>query len=185
MDYSKVKSAIEGLLFAVGDEGIELKQISSVLELDVEVVKDIIFDMKADYKREVRGMQIVEYADSYQLATLPAHAKYFERLASSPKNSTLSQAALETLAIIAYKQPITRVDIEEIRGVQSDRAIKTLVMKELIKEIGRKEAIGRPILYGTTKDFLDYFGLKSLEALPKLAEQIEIKDEDEDIYLFS
>lgn len=185
MDYSKIKSAIEGLLFAVGDEGIDLKQLASILEEDTETIKDIIYDMQADYKRETRGLQIVQFADSFQLATLPIHAEYFERLASSPTSSTLSQAALETLAIIAYKQPITRVDIEEIRGVQSDRAIKTLVMKELIKEIGRKEAIGRPILYGTTKEFLDYFGLKGLDGLPKLVEQIEFDDDDEDIFLFS
>ncbi len=183
LDYNKVKSVIEGLLFAVGDDGIDEKQIAEIVELDVETINDIIHDMQGDYKRESRGIRITQIADSYQLTTLPEHAKYFERLMYSPNNSTLSQASLETLGIIAYKQPITKADIEEIRGVQSERAIKTLISKELIKEVGRLDAIGRPILYGTTKEFLDYFGLKGLKELPPLAEQIEIRD-DEEISLF-
>lgn len=184
LDYNKIKSVIEGLLFAVGDEGIELKQLAAIIEIDIDTVNDLIHDMQGDFKREKRGIQIVQLADSYQLTTLPEHAKYFERLATSPNNSTLSQAALETLGIVAYKQPITKADIEEIRGVQSERALKTLLNKELIKEVGRMDAIGRPILYGTTKEFLDYFGLKNLNELPPLAEQIEIH-EDEDYSLFS
>lgn len=112
-------------------------------------------------------MQLVRIAGHYQLATLSEHAPYFEKLAYSPARASLSQAALETLAIVAYRQPITRVEIEEIRGVKSERAIHTLVNKELIEEKGRAEAIGRPILYGTTKSFLDYFGLGSLADLPQ------------------
>ncbi|MGD9678069.1 MAG: SMC-Scp complex subunit ScpB [Vulcanibacillus sp.] len=179
MDYNKVKSVIEGLLFAVGDEGIDLKQLATIIELDVEIVNDLIHDMQGDFKREKRGIQIVQLADSYQLTTLPEHIKYFERLATSPNNSTLSQAALETLGIIAYKQPVTKSDIEEIRGVQSERALKTLLNKELIKEVGRLDTIGRPIVYGTTRNFLDYFGLKTLSELPPLSEQIEICEEEE------
>lgn len=114
-----------------------------------------------------RGLQLVRIAGHYQLATLSEHAPYFEKLAYSPARASLSQAALETLAIVAYRQPITRVEIEEIRGVKSERAIHTLVNKELIEEKGRAEAIGRPILYGTTKSFLDYFGLGSLADLPQ------------------
>ncbi|OEF97247.1 SMC-Scp complex subunit ScpB [Vulcanibacillus modesticaldus] len=185
MDYEKIKSIIEGLLFVVGDEGIDKKQLASIVGIDTETVEDVIYDMIEDYKREHRGIQIVQIVDTYQLTTLPEHAEYFERLATSPTHSSLSQAALETLAIIAYKQPITKAEIDDIRGVKSDRAIKTLINKRLIKEVGRMDAIGRPILFGTTKEFLDYFGLKNLEELPPPTEQIELEEDDEDLYLFS
>ncbi|MFD2611964.1 SMC-Scp complex subunit ScpB [Paenibacillus gansuensis] len=167
MNYQQLKSIIEGLLFVSGDEGIDAKQIAEVTEQDVRVITDILQDMKTDFAKEQRGMQIIEIAGAYQLTTLPAHAPYFERLAFQPQRGTLSQASLETLAIIAYKQPITRVEIEEIRGVKSDRALQTLTAKELIHEVGRADAVGRPILYGTTKSFLDHFGLPSLSELPE------------------
>lgn len=183
LNYNKIKSIIEGLLFVAGDEGIDIKQLAAVVELDKETVEDIVNDMLGDYRRGNRGFQIIQIADTYQLATLPEHAPYFERLATSPSNSTLSQAALETLAIIAYKQPITRIDIEEIRGVKSERSISTLVSKGLIKEIGRLDAVGRPILYGTTKDFLEYFGLKSLKELPPPSEFFQ--SEEEELLLFT
>jgi segregation and condensation protein B len=167
MEYREMKSIIEGLLFVAGDEGLEIKQIVEVLEQDSDLVLDLIHDLQGDFQREHRGIQIVEVGGSYQFTTLPSHASYFERLAYSPTRSTLSQAALETLAIIAYKQPITRIAIEEVRGVKSDRALQTLSAKGLIKEVGRAEALGRPILYGTTKEFLDYFGLRGLQDLPE------------------
>jgi segregation and condensation protein B len=111
-------------------------------------------------------MQIVEWAGSFQMTTLPEHVSYFQKLAISPTRASLSQAALETLSIVAYRQPVTRADIEEIRGVNVDRAVHTLVAKGLIQDIGRADLIGRPILYGTTKQFLDYFGLGSIRELP-------------------
>ncbi|MDQ1909470.1 SMC-Scp complex subunit ScpB [Paenibacillus sp. GD4] len=169
MDFGQLKSIIEGLLFAAGDEGLDARQLSEVLEQDAAFVRDLVYELQADLKRDGRGMQIVEMAGTFQLATLPEHAPYFERLAYSPSRSSLSQAALETLAIIAYKQPITRVDIEEIRGVKSDRALQTLVAKDLIQEVDRADAPGRPILYGTTKAFLDYFALPSIQDLPETA----------------
>ncbi|MCM2999385.1 SMC-Scp complex subunit ScpB [Paenibacillus cellulositrophicus] len=169
MDFPTLKSIIEGLLFLAGDEGLTAKQIAEVVEHRPELVTDALEEMKEDFVREKRGIQVVQIAGSYQLATLPDHAPYFERLAYSPSRASLSQAALETLAIVAYRQPITRVEIEEIRGVKSERAIQTLVNKDLIEETGRAEAIGRPILYGTTKSFLDYFGLPNLQALPEPA----------------
>lgn len=184
MNYNKIKSVIEGLLFVAGDEGIDIKQLAAIVELDKETVEDIINDMLGDYKRGNRGFQIIQVADTYQLATLAEHAPYFERLATSPSNSTLSQAALETLAIIAYKQPITRLDIEEIRGVRSERSISTLVNKGLIKETGRLDAVGRPILYGTTKEFLEYFGLRSLKELPPPSEFYS-KEDQEELLLFT
>lgn len=166
LNFQQMKSIIEGLLFASGDEGLDAKQLAEVLELDVHLVHDLVREMKTDFKRKGRGIQIVEVAGAYQLTTLAEHAPYFERLAYSPSRSSLSQAALETLSIIAYKQPITRVEIEEIRGVKCDRALQTLTAKDLIEEVGRAEAVGRPILYGTSKQFLEYFGLSSIQELP-------------------
>jgi len=179
MDYNKIKAVLEALLYVAGDEGIDVKQLAEILELEPEMVEDIIYDMQADYRRESRGLQIVQTANVYQFTTLPEHAMFFERLAASPTHATLSQAALETLSIIAYKQPITRSEIEEIRGVKSEKAINTLTTKGLVKEVGRLEGIGRPILYGTTVDFLDYFGLRDLKDLPPLPEEVLIDDEEE------
>ncbi len=176
MDYDKLKSVIEGLLFISGDEGIDAKEISEITEVSEEEVIDLIEDMKADFRRAGRGIQIVEVARAYQLTTLPEHVPYFERLASSPSQSTLSQAALETLAIIAYKQPLTRSEIEEIRGVKCEKALNTLLTKQLIREAGRAEGIGRPILYATTKDFLEHFGLRELADLPEPPVNLDIEE---------
>jgi segregation and condensation protein B len=167
MDSGAMKSAIEGLLFAAGDEGLDAKELADVLEIDAHLARELVLELQAELKRGRRGVQIVEVAGAFQMTTIPEHAPYFERLAMAPTRSSLSQAALETLAIVAYKQPITRIEIEEIRGVKSDRAIQTLVAKELIQEVGRADAVGRPILYGTSKQFLEYFGLRSLSDLPE------------------
>lgn len=176
MDYDKLKGVIEGLLFISGDEGIDAREISAITQTPEEEIIDLIEDMKADFRRAGRGIQIVEVARAYQLTTLPDHAEYFERLASSPSQSTLSQAALETLAIIAYKQPLTRSEIEEIRGVKCEKALNTLLSKQLIKEAGRAEGIGRPILYATTKEFLEHFGLRELTDLPPPPVNLDIEE---------
>ncbi|MCV4230148.1 SMC-Scp complex subunit ScpB [Virgibacillus sp. LDC1] len=167
MDYPKLKSIIEGLLFLSGEEGLSVRQIAEITEQSDGLVGEALEDMKEEWERHERGIQIVQIAGSYKIATLAEHAPYFERLAYSPSRSSLSQAALETLSIVAYRQPITRVEIEDIRGVKSERAIHTLVSKGLIEEVGRAEAIGRPILYGTTKSFLEYFGLANIKDLPE------------------
>ncbi|RAR45231.1 SMC-Scp complex subunit ScpB [Paenibacillus sp. MDMC362] len=167
MDYPKLKSIIEGLLFLSGEEGLSIRQIAEITEQSDGLVGEALEDMKEEWERHERGIQIVQIAGSYKIATLAEHAPYFERLAYSPSRSSLSQAALETLSIVAYRQPITRVEIEDIRGVKSERAIHTLVSKGLIEEVGRAEAIGRPILYGTTKSFLEYFGLANIKDLPE------------------
>ncbi|WP_438445552.1 SMC-Scp complex subunit ScpB [Gorillibacterium sp. sgz5001074] len=185
MELPKWKSIIEGLLFAAGEEGLELKQLAEVLELDVKFTAGLVDELREDMKRSGRGIQMVEIAGALQLATLAEHAPYFERLAASPSRSSLSQAALETLSIVAYKQPITRVEIEEIRGVKCDRALQTLIAKDLIEEKGRAEAIGRPILYGTTKSFLDYFALNGLHDLPDSSQfEHEVDLEEETRMLF-
>jgi len=183
--WNEWKSIIEGLLFAAGDEGLDVREIADVLELDWRVVEELIEDMRGAYASENRGFRIAKVAGSYQLTTNPEHAPYFAKLAQAPTRGSLSQAALETLAIIAYRQPITRIEIDEIRGVKSDRALQTLTAKELIREAGRAEAVGRPILYETTKQFLQYFGLSGLKDLPD-AEQVagEIDLEAETRMLF-
>lgn len=166
MDYSKLKSILEGLLFVAGEEGLSAKAIAEVVEMDIDVVRDVLRDLQSDFVRDDRGIRIAEVAGGFRLTTAPDHAPYFEKLAYSPARTSLSQAALETLSIVAYRQPITRIEIEEIRGVKADRALHTLLTKDLIEEVGRADALGRPILYGTTKTFLDYFGLASIDQLP-------------------
>ncbi|KWX74640.1 SMC-Scp complex subunit ScpB [Paenibacillus sonchi] len=167
MEFKTLKSIIEGLLFLSGDEGLSVRQIAEITEQRPDIAGKALQELKEDYVSQERGLQVVQIAGNYRLATLPDHAPYFERLAYSPSRASLSQAALETLAIVAYRQPITRVEIEEIRGVKSERAIHTLNNKDLIQEVGRAEAVGRPILYGTTKSFLESFGLADLKELPE------------------
>ncbi|MBH8601729.1 SMC-Scp complex subunit ScpB [Thermoactinomyces sp. CICC 23799] len=161
-----MKAVMEGLLFAAGEEGMSIKELADVTGLEKHEVEQCLHDLRVDYKEQQRGIQIVKVAQVYQMTTLPEHAPYFEKMAQAPNRSRLSRAALETLAIIAYRQPITRVEIEEIRGVKSERVLQVLSRKGLIREAGRAEGAGRPILYGTSKDFLDYFGLNDIEELP-------------------
>lgn len=176
---------LESLLFAAGDEGLTLKQIAKVMELPEFEVEEMIRLLKNDYDHnENRGISLIQIAGTYQLATKKEYAIYLKRLVEVPNASTLSQAALETLTIIAYKQPITRAEIEEIRGVKTERPIQTLVAKGLIQEVGRAEGTGRAILYGTTKEFLDYFGLKDLKEHPPLpeTEENDITQEEADLF---
>lgn len=184
MKLDQMKSIVEGLLFIVGDEGIDIKQIADVLQISEIVAVEVIEELKNGYAQEARGIDLVEVAGVYQLTTKREHAEYFKRLVESPTSSTLSQAALETLAIIAYKQPITRAEIEEIRGVKTERPLTTLMSKSLIKEVGRAEGTGRAYLYGTTKDFLEYFGLKTLDELPPLPEKLDEAEIQEEADLF-
>lgn len=177
MEFQKLKSIIEGLLFMAGDEGLNKKQLGDIMQIDAEYAEELVLDLQRDLERDERGVQIHTIAGCYRLTTNPQHVEYFERMAYTPTRAQLSQAALETLSIVAYKQPITRVEIEEIRGVKCDRAIHTLVIKDLIEEVGRADAIGRPILYGTTKAFLDNFGLSSIKELPE-PKDISLGDDD-------
>lgn len=185
MEIVNWKGVVESLLFAAGDEGLSLKQITQVLELDELLIQEIMQQLTDDLNADPsRGITVVQLAGTYQLATKKENSSYLKKLVESPNTATLSQAALETLAIIAYKQPITRVEIEEIRGVKTERPLHTLAAKALVKEIGRAEGSGRAILYGTTKEFLDYFGLRSLDELPPLPERIEDDSVQEEADLF-
>ncbi|MEI2358279.1 SMC-Scp complex subunit ScpB [Mesobacillus zeae] len=184
MDIINWKGILESLLFAAGDEGLSLKQIAGVLEVDEAEAQEIVLNLQKDYKNHDRGIDLVQIAEVYQLATKKEHAVYLKRLVEAPGAAHLSQAALETLAIIAYRQPITRVEIEEIRGVKTERPIHTLSSRALIKDVGRADGTGRAYLYGTTKEFLDYFGLKSIDELPALTEKIDETDIQDEADLF-
>ena len=176
MELRKYKAIIEGLLFASGEEGITWNKLAQLLETDKQIIEEVVGEMVNDYEDEERGIRIMTSNDTLHLTTKPEHASYYKKFLNAPGTTRLSQAALETLAIIAYQQPITRVEIDDLRGVKSDRAVQTLMNRGLIDEKGRKEAVGRPMLFGTTKDFLIYFGLTSIEDLPPLS---ELKEEDE------
>lgn len=184
MDINELKAIIEGILFVSGDEGVTVKQLCDILDLPEESVIHLLDELTYDYEHPVRGIRLLKSKDFYHLTTKPEHSLYFEKMLESPQSTRLSQAALEILAIIAYKQPITRVEIEEIRGVSSQRPLQTLVARSLIEEVGRKDTVGRPILFGTTKDFLTFFGLTSLDELPPLQEdfQPEQIQADADLY---
>jgi segregation and condensation protein B len=184
LEIIKWKGILEALLFAAGDEGLSVKQLASVLEITEYQATDIIESLKEEYLSDNRGIQLIEIAGVLQLATKKEHSDYLKKLVETSGPQGLTQAALETLAIIAYKQPITRAEIDEIRGVKTDRPIQTLVTKVLIKEVGRAEGSGRAYLYGTTKEFLDYFGLKSIEELPPLVENSEDNFENGEADLF-
>lgn len=164
----ETKGIIEALLFTWGDP-LDIKSISSILELDEIIVENILEEMISEFNIEKRGLKIIRLNNSYQLATRIEYFDYIKKLDNKTKKS-LSNAALETLSIIAYKQPVTKSEIDNIRGVKSDRVIETLYEKKLIIELGRLERPGRPIIYGTSDDFLKYFGLESLEDLPNANE---------------
>ncbi|HAA38310.1 MAG TPA: SMC-Scp complex subunit ScpB [Firmicutes bacterium] len=168
----EIKPLIEALLF-VTEEPLPPAKIAEILAAELQDVRKTIKELQQEYATADHGLQIMEIAKGYQFATKPELAPVVEKLFKGEKSYTLSQAALETLAIIAYRQPVTRVDIEAIRGVKVDAVINTLQKRRLIRTVGRKDAPGRPLLYGTTKEFLKYFGLKDLSELPRLAESDE------------
>jgi segregation and condensation protein B len=168
-DNDSVKGIIECILFAAGDP-LSLRELSEMTEINEKRIVKIIEDMNHDYNDSKRGLYIVEFNNKFQLSTKPEYGSYVKKLIKTEGRQNLSHAAMEALAIIAYRQPITRIDIDELRGVRSDRAIATLLEKGLIKEAGRMDTVGRPILYGTTEDFLKYFGFKNIKELPELIE---------------
>lgn len=168
-------SVIEALLFVSG-EPLKLREISNIIEQDMDSTKELIFELQRKYEEEDRGIMLISINDEYQLVSKPQNSDYIQKLLKTNTRQSLSQASLETLAIIAYKQPITRVSIDEIRGVKSDRAVLTLLDKGLIKESGRMEVAGRPILYSTTEKFLLYFGLENLKQMPSLEEILNEED---------
>ena len=180
----KYKGIIEGLLFASGDEGITIKQMAHVLDISTQTVEHIIEELKFDYEHVNRGMTIMQSNEIFHLTTKKEHNEYYKKLMQNPRSTRMSQATLETLAIIAYEQPVTRVEIEEIRGVNSDYAVQTLLARSLIESVGRKEGIGRPILFATSKEFLTYFGLSTLDDLPPLPKEFDLDSIEQEADLF-
>lgn len=172
MDIREIKSIVEGLLFVAGD-AVPIKDLCSIISIDETTLRRIVAQMMDSFSEENRGVQIIEVNNCYQLCTKPEHYEYIERLVKPQSRQGLSQASLETLAIIAYKQPITKSQVDYIRGVKSDGCIARLAEKELILEAGRLDGPGRPILYRTTDNFLKLFGLKTLAELPVLKELAE------------
>ena len=174
------KAILEGILFVVGEDGLTLEQIQDVLDIDEDSAKNLIMELKKDYEDDSRGLRIDFLGNRFKITTKFEHREYYQKLIENPTTNTLSQAALETLAIIAYNEPITRVQVDTIRGVGSTSIIRKLVAKGFIKETGRSELPGRPILYETTNEFLDYFGLSCIDDLPNIDELIEKEDINDD-----
>ena len=167
LEKNSLKAAIEALLFSSG-EPLSLQDLVNHLEEKSKLIEIIIQEMMEEYENSNRGIKLICIKGSYQLVTKAQNAEYIQKLLKKNKRQSLSQASIESLAIVAYKQPITRIDIDEIRGVKSESAIQRLIERDIIKEIGRLDVPGRPSLYGTTEEFLRQFELKDLQGLPSL-----------------
>ena len=181
MGIKKLEAAIEAVLFAMGDS-VELSQIAAAIQQDKETTRKLLHNLMDKYQKEDRGIQIIELEDAYQMCTKREYYECLIRLAMHPKKPALTDVMLETLSIIAYKQPVTRVEIEKIRGVSCEHAINKLLEYGLIQEAGRLDAPGRPILFGTTEEFLRCFDVQSVEELPDMnPEKVEeLKQEAEE-----
>lgn len=177
----KLEAVVEGLLFVVGEDGLTLNQLVDILDVDMDMVKQILSNLKDKYESDNSGIRINFLGNTFKLTTKKEHKEYFQKLIENPESNVLTQAALETLAIVAYNEPITRIEVDEIRGVSSSQMIRKLVAKGFLKEVGRSDAIGRPILYKTTSEFLDYFGLSTIDDLPKFEELVD-NQESTDLY---
>ena len=167
MDLKRLQASIEAILFAKG-ESVEISDIATALECEEAQVREAIDNLKTAYGKSDRGIQLVELENAVQLRTKEEFYDELIKITTVPKKQTLTDAALETLSIVAYKQPVTRLDVEKIRGVNSDSPMNKLVEYGLIKEVGRLDAPGRPLLFGTTEQFLRSFGVKSIEDLPEM-----------------
>ena len=180
MDEKNYEAIIEAILFTMG-ESVELDKIANAIELDKQETKKKIEALRQKYEQEERGIQIIELDGAYQMCTKNEMYEYLIRIAKQPKKRVLTDVLLETLSIIAYKQPITKAEIEKIRGVSSDHAVNKLVEFGLAKELGRLDAPGRPMLFGTTEEFLRVFGVQSIDELPVISEDLveQFKDEVE------
>ena len=176
-----LKAVLEGLLFLVGDEGIDMKDICDILETDEENVKCLINELQKEYTSPDKGIIIKKFGDNYKLTTKKEHKEYYQRLIERPESDELSSAALETLAIIAYNGPLTRLEIDQMRGVSSAYTLRKLLAKDLIYVSGKSDLVGKPNLYSVSKYFLDFFGLGSLSDLPKIESTLH-PDNGDDLY---
>ncbi len=179
MNRTQMLAALEGLLYIAGDDGLKPEEIASFFEIAVDEANDLVESLSDMYDNSIRGITIINTANSYKMTTKKEFIEMYRKLYVDINKSKLTNATLEVLAVVGYKQPITRAEIEDIRGTNSDNIIRRLLAMSLIKEIGRLDTPGRPIIYGTTNDFLDYFNLSSLEELPELLDNIDIDEEME------
>lgn len=170
---------LEGILFVVGDEGITIEEISNIMDIDNNKAKELLKELQQNYENDNRGIRISYLGEAFKLTTKKEHKDYYKKMVTI-KESELSQAQLEVLAIIAYNAPITRAEIDEIRGINSTYVIRRLLSKDLIKVAGKSDLPGKPNLYKTTKDFLDYFGLASINDLPNI--KINNNNEEQDLF---
>ena len=177
-----MKAIIEGLLFVKGSDGLSLEEIVKLTNKDIKEIKIALKELYDDYQSEERGIQLELLGNKYKLTTKEIHKDIYKQLVFEEENSNLSQSAIETLAIIAYNEPITRIEIDEIRGVNSSYVVRKLLLKNLIQEVGRAELAGHPKLYGVTNDFLDYFGLNSVKDLPELEPIEEIENDETNLF---
>lgn len=181
MDNNEYLSVIEGMLYIYGDEGITIKDIADTLEITKKEAYELMDELLSLYaSKTVKGVDICDFGGTYKMVTLSQHDVYYKKMTTT-SGRKLSKSALETLAIVAYYQPVTRIRIEEIRGVGCESMIRKLLAQALIKEVGREDSPGKPVLYGVTDEFMDAFNLKSLDELPELKE-IESEFDEEDIF---
>jgi segregation and condensation protein B len=179
LDTAEMKAVVEALLFTAPGP-VRLEQLALAADADPDQVRQHLVALEEEYRCMQRGFVLVELAEGYQLRTRPEHAEWVRRLHSS-RPVRISRAALETLAIVAYRQPVTRADVEYLRGVDSGGVVKSLLDKRLVRIVGKKDVPGRPLLYGTTREFLEFFGLRSLDDLPTLKEFTELTRESESL----
>lgn len=178
MDLDRIEAVIEAVLFAMGDS-VEAEKLAAAIEHDVDTTVKIVHNMMDRYEEANRGIRIIELENSFQLCTKTEYYDQLIKVASQPRKYVLTDVLLETLSIIAYKQPITKLEIEKIRGVSCDHAVNKLVEYGLAKELGRLDAPGRPMLFGTTEEFLRSFGVQSVDELPSISEELVEKFKDE------
>ena len=179
---NKLLGVLEGILFVVGDEGITLNSICEILSINMEEAKNLLMELRKYYDEENRVLRISFLGDAFKLTTKSEHKEYYQKIAECPDTNSLSQAALETLAIIAYNQPITRLEIDNLRGVSSSQMIRRLVAKGFLKESGKANTPGRPNLYKTTSFFLDYFGLATINDLPEMSNIKKEAEEETELF---
>ena len=178
MELDKIEAVLEAVLFAMG-ESVEVEKLAAAIEHDVDTTRKIVHNMMDKYEAQNRGIRLIELENAFQMCTKPEYYEQLIKVASQPRKYVLTDVLLETLSIIAYKQPVTKLEIEKIRGVSSDHAVNKLVEYGLAKELGRLDAPGRPMLFGTTEEFLRTFGVQSIEELPVISEELVEKFKDE------
>lgn len=176
------EAILEGLLFVVGDEGLTLDNICEIMMIEKSEAQELLKKLREEYSKENRGIRISFMGDAFKLTTKGEHKEYYQKLITTRGSNNLSQASLETLAIIAYNQPITRMEVDELRGISSINMIRKLMAKDLIKVSGKSSLPGKPNLYRTTSEFLDYFGLATLGDLPELPNALETSDDEQELF---